>query len=624
MQCSASDWIYCALFYKHMKNTHTLVRKILLLVLLISSIPLILVVFIGCSIWSDMMISKTDELMNSKMNTAQKSLEDYFNIYSNIIMEIYTNETLVDSLEKLNLYDVNNSYLIKNQIETEFENIVYLHQDMMGLGIYSQKNDFIFCDAQTSMNTRSVCFSKENQIWQQLAKDVFDCTGMIYSEPVELKMDNNEKKQVIYMAHRVTDFSNYSRGTRGSIVICLDEERIRQIYSPESETDSQVSFLCSKDGTIVSCSKPGYIGKSAWFPEQISAKKDITDIVKETAVKMDMAASTHCSIYLKDIQNTEFTLITMQNQHTLLKDMHYVVICIVLIGIMTFLISALITLRFAEKINSSIWNIISAMDQAYNGNYHVQIESSNDYAEFATISRHFNHMVNQIEISGKRERDALIREKNAEIAALEAQINPHFLYNTLDAINWVAIDNEQFLISKMLKDLAIILRYSIQNSNSMVSVSNEIEYLKKYILLQQQRFEFSFQCFMDFREEVMNYQVHKLLFQPLIENAIVHGFPGKHSSDDMDTIWISAKRVNKDGLEITVKDNGRGMDPALVDELNHFDYKNNSVKTSIGIRNVFMRVKYYYGEHGNFRVWSDTRGTQVTLWINCKPENPEE
>lgn len=607
-----------------MKNTHTLVKKIMLLVLLISSIPLILIVFIGCSIWSDMMISKTDELMNSKMNTAQKSLEDYFNIYSNIIMEIYTNEELIDSLEKLNLYDVNNSYLIKNKIETEFENIVYLHQDMMGLGIYSQKNDFIFCDAQTSMNTRSFCFSKENKTWQQLVKDVFECTGMIYSEPVELKMENNEKKQVVYMAHRVTDFSNYSRGTRGSIVICLDEERIRQIYCPESGTDSQISFLCKKDGTIVSCSKPEYIGNSVWSQKQISSKNELTDIVKETAAKMNMAASAQCSVYLKEIQNTDFILITTQDQYTLLKDMHYVVICIVLIGIMTFLISALITLRFAEKINGSIWNIISAMDQAYNGDYHVQIESTNDYAEFAMISKHFNHMVNQIEISGNRERDALIREKNAEIAALEAQINPHFLYNTLDAINWVAIENEQFLISKMLKDLAVILRYSIQNSNSMVSVSNELAYLKKYILLQQQRFEFSFQCFMDFSDDVMTYQVHKLLFQPLIENAIVHGFPGKHIEGDMDTIWICAKRVNKVGLEITVKDNGRGMDSALVDELNHFDYRDNSVKTSIGIRNVFMRVKYYYGEQGNFRIWSDSSGTQVTLWINCKPKNPKE
>lgn len=92
----------------------------------------------------------------------------------------------------------------------------------------------------------------------------------------------------------------------------------------------------------------------------------------------------------------------------------------------------------------------------------------------------------------------------------------------------------------------------------------------------------------------------------------------------MDTIWICAKRVNKVGLEITVKDNGRGMDSALVDELNHFDYRDNSVKTSIGIRNVFMRVKYYYGEQGNFRIWSDSSGTQVTLWINCKPKNPKE
>ena len=93
-----------------------------------------------------------------------------------------------------------------------------------------------------------------------------------------------------------------------------------------------------------------------------------------------------------------------------------------------------------------------------------------------------------------------MRVKNAEIKSLEAQINPHFLYNTLDAINWVALDNEEYTISKMLTSLAAILRYSIHKSNEIVEIQDELEYLKRYVYLQQQRFDYSFICTIDVEE----------------------------------------------------------------------------------------------------------------------------
>src|SRR5699024_2954900 len=120
----------------------------------------------------------------------------------------------------------------------------------------------------------------------------------------------------------------------------------------------------------------------------------------------------------------------------------------------------------------------------------------------------------------------MIREKNAEIKSLEAQINPHFLYNTLDTINWMALDREEYTISKMLTSLASILRYSIHRSNTIVEIEEELEYLKKYIYLQQQRFDYSFLCTVEADENVRGCMIHKMLIQPFLENTLVHGFPG--------------------------------------------------------------------------------------------------
>ena len=134
-------------------------------------------------------------------------------------------------------------------------------------------------------------------------------------------------------------------------------------------------------------------------------------------------------------------------------------------------------------------------------------------------------MLAEIKKANQQERESMVREKNAEIRSLEAQINPHFLYNTLDTINWQAIEQQQFSISQMITKLAQILRYSIHNSNEIVTIRTELEFLKKYIYLQQQRFDYSFQCSIDADEKVEECCIHKLLLQPLVENTIIHGFP---------------------------------------------------------------------------------------------------
>ena len=232
--------------------------------------------------------------------------------------------------------------------------------------------------------------------------------------------------------------------------------------------------------------------------------------------------------------------------------------------------------------------------------------------EFARIGRHFNSMLRQIRTSNEQEKEALVREKYAEIRSLEAQINPHFLYNTLDAINWVAIDRKEYSISKMLTSLALILRYSIHKSNEIVEIRDELEYLKRYVYLQQQRFEYSFICTVEADENLMKCRIHKLLIQPLLENTLVHGFPG---NTGMDEINICLTKAGDKKISIVVKDNGKGMEEGQAEYFNHFDYKKERVESSIGVRNVITRIKLYYGEQGSFHVESNQEGTVITILI---------
>ena len=217
--------------------------------------------------------------------------------------------------------------------------------------------------------------------------------------------------------------------------------------------------------------------------------------------------------------------------------------------------------------------------------------------------------------------EEIIRQQNerrkSELDALQSQINPHFLYNTLDAINWVALDNEEYTISKMLTSLAAILRYSIHKSNEIVEIQDELEYLKRYVYLQQQRFDYSFICTIDVEEGLRHYRIHKLMIQPLLENTLVHAFPG---NTGMDEVNIRIGRTGKeDMLEIVVEDNGVGMSQEQVGLFNHFDYQKEKIESSIGVRNVITRLKLYYGGQGSFHVesWKGTEreGTRITMKI---------
>jgi two-component system sensor histidine kinase YesM len=278
------------------------------------------------------------------------------------------------------------------------------------------------------------------------------------------------------------------------------------------------------------------------------------------------------------------------------------------------LIGAVIAMAVGLSISRGFGNAITMTNEvlakAAKGDLNVHIHQ-NRKDEFGTISENINNMLDTVRKATEQEKEAILKSKEAEIRSLEAQINPHFLYNTLDAINWVAIDQGALEASKMITNLADNLRYSIKNSNEVVTISREVEYLRKYLQLQQKRFRYLFECILDVDDEVMEEPIHKMLLQPLIENAIEHAFIGR---EDNNEIVISIKKSEK-GLLIQVDDNGIGMNHDLVEQLNRYDYLKDRIESNIGLRNVATRLKMYYGEECHMHIDSSEKGTKISILI---------
>ncbi len=585
-----------------------LFTKLMIMLLMISILPIFLIQFSSNKISTTTIEKQTKELITANLKQSSNSVEGFFRAYDNIILDIYTDSSYIDNLQYINLWDTKKYYSAKHQIEEKLENIVYANPEILGIAIVGLNGDATFYDAVTLSGEDSFCFDVNNLRTNGMFKDSLKVKHAIYSGTIHKSSINYGSKNYIYIAHQLTDFNYYKNGPVGSIILCVDESALRNVYSAGIDIKSNLTFLINEKGDIISFPLEAYVGQNLYSG---SEEETIEAATKNFFQNNNFMNSKQLEVHVSSIKNGVFTLINVQNLTYALKDVQSVSKILILIGILFGIVCVFIAMSFASSTDRSAKIIINAMRKADKGDYDVQINMEGK-DEFARIAHHFNDMIARIKEAGELEREALERKKNAEIRSLEAQINPHFLYNTLDAINWVAVEHEDFHVSKMLINLATMLRYSIQRSNEIVTLQEELEYLKKYFFLQQERFCYSFQYVIHMDDSLKDCKIHKLLIQPLIENTIVHGFPG---STDQDEINIDIQMLYDAYIRIQVKDNGKGMSQEQVDLFNSYDYWSDAIETSIGVRNVITRLKLYYGSNSYFHVESSDQGTIATMML---------
>ena len=233
----------------------------------------------------------------------------------------------------------------------------------------------------------------------------------------------------------------------------------------------------------------------------------------------------------------------------------------------------------------------------------------------------FNIMIGKI----KELLDSKIREqenlKKAELRALQAQINPHFLYNTLDTIIWMAESKKTDDVVKIVSALSSFFRISLSKGMDWITIGEELERIRSYLTIQQMRYR----DILDFRIEVSDAvsenTILKLILQPLVENALYHGIKNKRQGG---TIIVRARRKGTDEVQLEVEDNGIGFTPEKLAQLRaelEDDTGDIKLESGFGIGNVNKRIRLYYGKPYGVSVESEyTTGTRVTLVIPAKME----
>lgn len=275
----------------------------------------------------------------------------------------------------------------------------------------------------------------------------------------------------------------------------------------------------------------------------------------------------------------------------LLEDSLRSIIFLLLFVIVFCALAVVVCVRITNDLYKPIRDIQKRMESFAEGDMSIRMNVEYDEDEFNTMARCFNKMVEDIEQLMETSKEEQEQMKQIELNALQSQIKPHFLYNTLECIHWQALMDGDKKVSNLVKALATYYRLCLSKGQDLVTLEQEIEHIRNYLIIQNTRYSDIVECEMDIPNEYYSLAIPKMTLQPLVENCIYHGIKVKEGNKGIISLKV---REDNSCMVISVVDNGVGMSEEQIKQINEtisvFDEK-----YGYGIRNVHKRLEILYG-----------------------------
>ncbi|WJH36055.1 sensor histidine kinase [Paenibacillus sp. CC-CFT747] len=314
-----------------------------------------------------------------------------------------------------------------------------------------------------------------------------------------------------------------------------------------------------------------------------------------------------------------WTLVTSIPYAELLQGNAYIRRTIVTTIVITLAVAAVFGIGFANSLVRPLKRLYGYMRRVESGDFtgHLVVESKD---EIGLLTHGFNKMVvrlrnllDEVYFSKLRETEMQLRQREIELKALQAQINPHFLYNSLDTIRGMALEASQDPISEIASSLARLLRYNLRHSSPKVTLEEEAYYADVYLKIQKYRFEEKLDYVIDLPEWAGKQAMAKFSLQPLVENSIVHGFEPAFGRT---CLTITAYRESEQAFVVQIEDTGMGIPEERLADIRAQMKEKDVIAdgTHIGLTNVHRRIQYLFGEEYGVSIDSTLeKGTVVRL-----------
>ena len=491
----------------------------------------------------------------------------------------------------------------------QYSTIVKSRGDICNLGILCAGGRYLFNEGTQEINPY---LDVENQEWYRDAMEK-DGLSSLTSSHVQ-HVIQGERPWVITLSRKIRNDVTGSMEGDGVFFIDLNYSAIRELCDENSIGEKGYIFILDADGNIV------------YHPQQQQLYNELQteniDIVQnadaDTVVTGDSRTGKLYTISRSE--KTGWTVVGCMNAGELLKNSREAQSIYILMAAALVAVALLLSSVIARSITLPIQRLRDSMARVQEGDFEtadVEVVSGNEIGSLTTSFNVMTHRIQELMEQNIYEQE---EKRKSELKALQSQINPHFLYNTLDSIIWMAEGKKNEEVVLMTASLARLLRQSISNEDELVFVGQEVEYAGSYLTIQKMRYKDKLEYRIEVEPEIQKVRIIKLVLQPIIENAIYHGLKYKESKG----LLLVRGYARGEQAVLEIVDNGVGMEPetlAHIFEKHKVNYHSNGV----GVYNVQKRLKLYYG--GDYGITYESRpgeGTKATITIPMNQEDANE
>lgn len=513
-----------------------------------------------------------------------------------------TVETIAENIRynnDLNEYVRTEDQELEKDIISDLNTYVESRNDIINIVFISNKGKVFHNNLQLKLKDN---INFEDFEWYKKAKNE---EKFVVSESHIQRLFESRYKWVVSCSTLLK--SPYYEENLGVLLVDINYNLINDMVSSIKLGQKGYVFIVDNNGDIVYHPKQQllYSGLKSEDMDTILNSEDGTKTVVEDRKKKQYTITTSkysgwkvvSSVYMEDILSYKPNL-----------DRFFFIM-----GTLAIFISIFISVLISRSILHPIKKLVNTMHQVEEGNLDVSIDIKNDN-EIGELAKAFNLMTNRVNNLVNQNKKIEKNKRKNELRALQAQINPHFLYNTLDSIIWMAESKNYKAVVTMTSALAKLFRISISKGEQYITVAEEIEHVENYLKIQKIRYGDHLDYHIDVEEDIKQNKIIKLIIQPIVENAIYHGIKNVPGGGMID---ISVKKYDNKIL-ITIADDGVGMSEQ---EINLLFSKNQELPKEkklggVGVRNVDNRIKLYYGEDYGLEIESEIyEGTTVKAWL---------
>ncbi|WP_051585974.1 sensor histidine kinase [Caldanaerobius polysaccharolyticus] len=495
-----------------------------------------------------------------------------------------------------------------SNIHEQIADMTYLRQflsslqdnvDIYRVRLYSL-NEFIY--SSENVNLFSIEQAKQSKWFSILEKNN---EKYLYCPSSYLEDINIMNPQLLSVAATIKNPNNYHENI-GYIRVDFQKKIIDEILKKANTIKDSLTYIQNSKGDIVASSDNSLLKKYK-IDNSLASKLSY----QGGTLKLLTINGNQCLIASSLIKNTDWYMITIIPYSKVLSGSNAIRNELFLIMIIIGTIAYSLAYYFSNSINRRISKLIIGMRNVHDGNLNMFINDSSE-DEIGELIKNYNFMISRMAVLIEEQYKLGKEIKNAELKALQAQINPHFLYNTLDMISWMSYKNMNEEIRRVVKSLAKFYKLSLNKGKDIISIKDELTHAALYTEIQNMRYSGRILLKIMADERIYEYSILKITLQPIVENSILHGILGKGEGNG--TISINGKLEN-DEIILSVQDDGIGIPKDKIDKILSNDFESED-ENGYGLKNINQRIKLYYGEKYGLSIKSEYgKGTTVEVKI---------